>query len=177
MTDLTSTVLIPGTYRLDPARTTIELRARHVFGLGSVTAHLALRHGELVVAEPATASTARVTVDAASFSSGDATRDEHVRAPKFLDTARFPDIVVALSSAAQEDGGWSATGTLTAHGVTRPLRITAEQVTADGPDLVIRATARVDRHAHGVTAARGLAGRWMTLAITARATPVGPSPR
>ena len=119
-----------------------------------------------------TASTARVTIDAASFSSGDARRDDHVRAPKFLDTARHPDIVVELSSAAQEDGGWSATGTLTAHGVIRPLRVTAEQVTADGPDLVVRATARVDRCAHGLTAAKGLAGRWMTLAITARATAV-----
>ena len=159
-----------GTYRLDPARTTIELRAKHMFGLSGVAATFALTDGEVTVAEPAAASTARAVIDARSFSSGNPTRDEHVRAPKFLDVERHPEIVVELTSVALTGTTGTATGTLTAHGVTRPLTVAVEELTVDGEDVVLRAAAKVDRHEHGITASKGLAGRWMTLAITARAT-------
>jgi len=157
----------PGTYSLDPARTTIELRAKHMFGLAGVRATFQLTSGEVVVAEPWSASTARAVIDASSFRSGNPTRDEHVQQPKFLDVERYPEIVVDLASA--DLGAGTATGTLTAHGVTRPLQVDVEEFTADSDGLVLRGTARVDRYEHGLTASKGLAGRWMTLAITATA--------
>jgi|HubBroStandDraft_5_1064220.scaffolds.fasta_scaffold13460_3 polyisoprenoid-binding protein YceI len=160
-----------GTYRIDPERTTITLASRHMFGTGRVAATFALREATLTVGEPATASTLHAVIDAASFASSNSTRDSHVQQPKFLHVSEFPDIVVDAQSAAQAGGTWVAPATITARGVTAPATITLEAAEATGTgELTLRGSVRVDRYAHGMTKAKGLAGRWMDLTITATGT-------
>jgi len=160
-----------GIYRIDPERTTIRLASRHMFGTGKVTATFALREATLTVGDPATASRLHAVIDAASFASSNPTRDSHVRQPKFLHVTDFPDIIVDAESAAQAGGTWVAPATITARGVTAPATITLEEAETTGSDEVtLRGSVRVDRYAHGMTKAKGLAGRWMDLTITATAT-------
>ena len=55
-----------GRYHLDPTRTAVRLRTRHLFGLGGVSGTVTLREAELIIGEPITATTLRAVLDAAS---------------------------------------------------------------------------------------------------------------
>ena len=68
----TATVQIPatGTYRIDPAGSSVSFTTRHLFGLGVVRGTFGVLSGEVTIADPVTASTARAVIDAASFSGG-----------------------------------------------------------------------------------------------------------
>jgi hypothetical protein len=61
-------------------------------------------------------------------------------------------------------------GQITARGTSAPAELTITKATASEDVLQIRATTRVDRYAHGLTKAKGLAGRHLDMEITARAT-------
>ncbi|MBM7774973.1 polyisoprenoid-binding protein YceI [Actinokineospora baliensis] len=50
----------PGTYAIDPSRSAVRFRTRHVFGLLPVTGSFPLTEGRVTVAESAAGSTATV---------------------------------------------------------------------------------------------------------------------
>jgi polyisoprenoid-binding protein YceI len=58
----------------------------------------------------------------------------------------------------------------TARGTSAPAELTITEAAASDDVLQIRAATRVDRYAHGLTKAKGLAGRHLDMEITARAT-------
>jgi polyisoprenoid-binding protein YceI len=155
-----------GRYRVDPERTTVRFRTRHMFGLGGVTGTVALREGELVVGDPASATTLSAVLDAASFDTGGAKRDADVRSAKYLDASTYPDITFTCEGAHQHNEEWVATGIVTAHGVAAPVDVTLEQFNDTAGTLTLRASARIDRYAHHVTAGKGMAGRWLSLDIS-----------
>ncbi|MGH3377153.1 MAG: YceI family protein [Actinoallomurus sp.] len=149
----------PGRYEIDPERSTVTFRTRHLFGLAPVRGTVAVRAGTVEVAEPITASGVRVEIDAASFSTGNALRDGNVRSARFLDTARHP----VMTFVSEHLDGDVLTGTLTVRGVSRPVRLTIEE-SASAP-LSVHATTTVDRVAFGLTASRGMTGRHLRLDI------------
>ena len=159
-----------GYYRIDPLRTEVQFSTRHLFGLGGVTGTVKLREAELYIGDPASETTVAAELDAASFDSGSTKRDSEVRSAKFLDTDTFPDIRFTCTLVDQTDDKWVAVGVVTAHGVSEPVDLTLQQFATVDEDVALHATARVDRYAHGITAARGMAGRWLDIDITAVAT-------
>lgn len=173
MTTSTTVVTLPpaGNYIVDPRGTTVGLATRHMFNTGKVAATFTVREGSFTITEPATDSSFHAVIDAASFTSDKAKRDEQVRGPKFLHTEAHPDITVSATSMDFEDGNWTAPASVTAHGVTAPAVITLEGVdSTGGGSFTVRATMRIDRYAHGITGGKGLAGRWMDLTVAAPAT-------
>ena len=163
----TRTQLAPppaGTYRIDPDRSTVAYSGRHLFGLGGVHASFSIREGALQVADPPSASTATVVVDSASFRSGSARRDSDIRSAKFLDVASYPDIVFRCDGLRQDEHGWTASGTVTAHGTEVPVEVVVDDVRTqpDGVRLHARAE-RLDRFAFGLTQGKGMAGRYLDL--------------
>lgn len=62
---------------------------------------------------------------------------------------------------------WVVIGTVMAHGVAAPARLSVHELRDNGGELTARATTRIDRYAHLVTAGKGLAARWLTVEITA----------
>ncbi|MEP6695863.1 MAG: YceI family protein [Pseudonocardiales bacterium] len=158
---------VAGRYRVDPERTTVRLSTRHLFGLGGVTGTVRLREAEIAVGEPVTATTVRAVLDATSFDTGSARRDADVRSARFLDSATHPDITFACQGISQQNAKWVAAGTVTAHGVAAPVDLVLERLDDNGGELSLRATARVDRYAHQVTAAKGMAAQWLTVEIDA----------
>lgn len=166
---MNSTVTIPdaGRYRFDPKRGTITFRTRHLFGLGRVSGTAELRQAEMEVGYAIEQTSVRATVDAASLSTGHDRRDSAVHSPAYLDTAAHPDITFACGGLHHDGAHWIATGELTAHGVTAPLEMTVRDVERDGAELRVRATATVDRYAHGITSGKGLAARRLSLEISA----------
>lgn len=169
----------PGEFVIDPSRSEIAFSAKHQFGLGTVHGRFALRSGTIDLADPATASRVAAVADAGSFASGGGTRDRKVLSATFLDAARHPDIGFASTGAEVDAAGtWQLHGTLSARGVAAPVVFTVIKAQTSDDELTLTATATVDRYAHGITALKGLAGRYLRLTATIRAqrTPSRPAP-
>lgn len=164
----------PGTYEIDPGGSTIALRTRHLFGLGRVRGTFAVTGGRVTVdggragAEGAAAGVA-VTVAAGSVDTGNAGRDKAVRSPAFLNSGEHPEISFRSTDVGREDEAWLVQGEVTARGIPAPVDLRVAELRETPEGLMVRATATVDRYAHGMTRFKGLAARHVHLEITARA--------
>jgi len=168
---ITDTTLAPapavGHYRIDPVRTTVRFSTRHLFGLGAVSGMVRLREADFSVTKPLSA-TVHAVVDAASFDTGNPRRDRDVRSANYLDVTAYPDIAFSSQQVRLHEGKWVAVGTVTAHGVAAPVDLTLNELRhSDDGRLTLRASAKIDRYAHQVTAGKGLAARWLTVEVTA----------
>lgn len=163
----------PGTYVADPAGSSIEFRAKHLFGLGTLTGNFRIASGAIQVVSPLERSTVNATIDASSFSTGNARRDKDVRSARFLDVDRSPSITFVSTKVGLVDSTWVLEGQVTVRGKTAPVALTiAESQPVDG-GLDMVAVTRIDRYAHGVAGARGVAGRYLDLTIRLRARATG----
>src|SRR5664280_843792 len=118
LTDLT------GTYTLDPAHTRIGFVTRHAM-VTKVRGSFDEFEGTAVLngADPA-ASTATVTIKAASIDTRNAQRDEHLRSNDFLAMDDYPEITFVSTGARQvDDTTFELTGDLTIKGVTNSITI------------------------------------------------------
>ena len=163
-TPATLTTPPPGLYEIDPGHSTVTFATRHLFGLGPVRGRFAVRGGSVDVTEPVSYSGVRAEIDAASFSTGNGQRDGIVRSRRFLDTARHPEIIFI----SERFGGTALHGTLTVRGVSRPVSLSVSEATVTAGEFTVRATTRIDRTEFGVTASRGLAGRYLDMSLEVR---------
>jgi polyisoprenoid-binding protein YceI len=150
-----------GRYEIDPGQSAVRFRTRHLFGLAPVRGRFAIRSGTVGVAEPLGGSVIRADIDVASFRTRNRLRDRAVRSSRFLDAARHP--VVTFS--AERFSGPTIAGTLTVCGVTKPVTLATGEISVSPDAFTARATTRIDRTEFGVTASRGLAGRYLDLTI------------
>jgi polyisoprenoid-binding protein YceI len=167
---MTTNTPSPGTYQIDPERSVIAFRTRHLFGLGPVRGTFRLRAGEIRVDERVQASAVRATVDAASFATGNPVRDRTVKSARLLDTGQHPVLTFASSQLTQDGGRWTLRGSLVVGGSCLPVELAIEQADADGPELSVLATVGIDRYAFGVTAMKGLAARRLSCQLKIVAT-------
>ncbi|HVV07718.1 YceI family protein [Amycolatopsis sp.] len=154
-----------GTYRIDAAQSGLSFKTKHFFGLGPVRGTFRIREGELNVTDPVAGSTATATIDAASIDTGNAGRDRTVRSGQYLETDQHPDITFASTGLEQTGGTWVLHGTLTVRGTSGPLDVTLETATVEGTTLRARGHSRVDRYAFGITAMKGMTGRYLDLVL------------
>jgi polyisoprenoid-binding protein YceI len=156
-----------GHYRIDPVRTSVRFSTRHLFGLGAVTGTVKLREADFSITEHLSA-TVHAVLDAASFDTGNSRRDRDVRSARYLNVTAYPDITFSSEQIRLQEGKWAAVGTVTAHGVAAPVDLTLDELRRDDDEeLILRASAKIDRYAHQVTAGKGLAARWLTVEVTA----------
>ena len=162
--DNPATVPQLGRYEIDPGGSTLTFRTRHLFGLAPVRGAFAIRTGTIDVAEPLADSAVHAEIEAASFHTGNGQRDRAVRSARFLDAGRHPLITFRSEGIDQS----VLTGALTVCGVTRPVRLAVEAADVSPRSFTARATTRIDRTEFGVTALRGLAGRYLDLSLEVR---------
>ena len=79
--------------------------------------------GNVTIAEEPLASSVEVTIQADSFDSRDAGRDEHVRSADFLDVENHPTLTYRSTGVRIEDGDWKVDGELTIRGTTKPVTL------------------------------------------------------
>ena len=161
---LTEAIPQLGRYQIDPAGSSVTFRTRHLFGLAPVRGRFAVRGGTVDVSEPVSGSRVHAEIEAGSFRTGNPVRDAQVRSARFLATDAHP--VLAFSSEGLD--GQVLTGTLTVREVTRPVRVLTEVTGVSPGSFTARATVRIDRYDFGVTASRGLAGRYLDMTVEAR---------
>lgn len=126
-------------------------------GVGRVRGTFTLGSAELdVAADGAAASSVRAVVDAASVTTGNDQRDQHVRSADFLGVENHPRIEFTSSRVRDVDGNsFAVDGDLTIHGVTRTVTLAAEYLgavddPAGGQRAGFTATTTISRAAFGV---------------------------
>lgn len=81
------------------------------------------------------ASSVEATIDATTLNTNDDQRDAHVRSADFLDVEKFPTITFRSSKVtAAGNGDWKVEGTLTIHGVSKPVTLEVETPTQESKD-------------------------------------------
>jgi polyisoprenoid-binding protein YceI len=115
------------TFAIDPARSTIAFKVRHM--LGTAKGKFSKFSGTIVVdREHPEQSSVTVKIAVASIDTGIAKRDEHLRGELF-DVAKYPEIT--FKSRRVKRTGPSAgeiVGDLTMRGITRPITLNVQLV-------------------------------------------------
>ncbi len=115
------------TFKIDPARSTIAFKVRHM--LGTAKGNFSKFSGTIVAdRERPEQSSVTVTIDAASIDTGIVKRDEHLRGELF-NVAKFPEIT--FKSRRVKQTGTNAgeiIGDFTMHGVTRAITLNVQLV-------------------------------------------------
>jgi len=118
---------ISGDYTIDTSHSRLGFVARHAmvtkvrgsFADWSGTAHID-------TANPAD-SWVKLTIQAASVSTGVADRDGHLTSADFFDVENFPEWTFASTAVSRDGEEWTITGDLTIKDVTRPVTIEFEE--------------------------------------------------
>ena len=144
-----------GTWVIDPAHSSVEVVARHMM-ISKVRGRFAAFSGRIHVADRPEDSSVEVVLDAASISTADERRDQHLRNADFLETDTYPEITFRSTSIEPgPKGRWLVTGDLTLRGVTRSvtLDVTLEGLgeAYGGPRAAFSAEVEVNREDFGIT--------------------------
>jgi polyisoprenoid-binding protein YceI len=114
---------VPGTWLFDPPHTAIRFIAKHV-GMAHVHGRFERFEGGIQVTPDISESRVHVRIDASSITTGNNTRDTHLRSADFLDVENFPYIDFRSTRFAFKGGNkWTLQGTLTMHGVSRSVAL------------------------------------------------------
>src|SRR5262245_20869515 len=87
-----------GTWQLDPAGTSIELRAKAMWGLAKVRGRINALDGSGVVGEDGTVS-GTIVFDATSIDSKNKKRDTHLRSGDFFEVEKYPTFTYSATGA------------------------------------------------------------------------------
>ena len=115
---------VPVTYILDPHHTYPSFAADHMGGLSVWRGKFTDTTGKVVYDKEAKSGTIEVNVSIASIDFGMAKMDEHAKSPDIFDAAKYP--TATYSGKFTKFNGSAPTeaeGTLTLHGVTKPLTL------------------------------------------------------
>jgi len=121
---MATAVAAPVTYILDPHHTYPSFEADHMGGLSVWRGKFTDTTGKVVYDKEAKSGTIDITVNMNSIDFGMAKMDEHAKSPDIFDVAKYPTAVYT-GKFTKFDGATptEAEGTLTLHGVTKPLAL------------------------------------------------------
>jgi polyisoprenoid-binding protein YceI len=113
------------TFRIDPSRSTIAFKVRHM--LGTAKGNFSKFSGTIVVdRDRPEQSSVAVTIDVASIDTDIAKRDEHLRGELF-NVAKYPEITFKSRRVKQTGANTGEiAGDLTMHGVTRAITLNVQ---------------------------------------------------
>ncbi|SRR6266568_3408064 len=123
MTDLSN---VSGTWNLDVSHTRLGFSAKHAMVTTVRGAFLDFEGSLTLDGENPAASNAHVTIQGASFSSGNDQRDGHVRGEDFLDVEQYPTLTFRSTDVRSDGDDFVLVGELTIRGTTRPVEIAVE---------------------------------------------------
>ena len=117
--------LTSGTWLLDMSHSEIGFSVRHA-GISKVRGRFTDASAEARVRESLADASLHATVKTASFDSGDANRDAHVRGADFFDVEKFPEMTFRATSVEGDGEDYTLTGDLTIRGITKPVELEVE---------------------------------------------------
>ena len=124
---LSAGAMAADTYQLDPNHTYPSFEADHFGGVSTWRGKFNKSSGMVVLDRAAKTGTVDVTIDVSSVNTGNPKLDEHLQKPEFFDVAKYPTAVYKGTSIKFDgDTPSEVIGTLTMHGVTKPVNLKIE---------------------------------------------------
>jgi polyisoprenoid-binding protein YceI len=156
-TDVKSLGLEPGVYNVDPVHSNVTFIARHLVA-SKVRGHFSEFSGSITIGDTLASSSVEATVQAASISTDNEMRDNHLKSADFLEQETYPTLTFASTSVTPKGGDrYELAGDLTIKGVTKPVTFDLEFLGA-GPGMAPNSTVvgfeartEIDRRDFGVT--------------------------
>jgi polyisoprenoid-binding protein YceI len=123
-----------GTFALDAAHSHVGFAVRHMM-ISNVRGEFTKLEGS-VSYDPSRpeATTVSVTIDAASVSTHEERRDQHLKSADFFDVEAYPHLTFVSKSAKQSRNGLVLEGSLTIHGTTRDVTLSVDDITPEHAD-------------------------------------------
>ena len=151
-----SNLPFPGVYQIDPLHSNVDFVARHLVA-SKVRGSFTDFAGVITIGDTLEASTVEATVQAASVSTGNEMRDNHLRSADFLEQATHPTLTLKSTTITAKGGdNYEMVADLTIRGVTRPVTFELEYL-GTGPSMQpggtvagFEAKAEIDRRDFGV---------------------------
>ena len=157
-----------GIWRLEAAKSTVEFRARTIWGLVPVRGSFRAVEGEgEVAADGAVAGSLIIRAD--SLDTGNAKRDAHLRGKDFFDAENHPAIVVDVTGADRiGNARLRVSAELQVLGSRRPVAFDAAVLALSDSSAQLRAELVIDRHEFGLSWNQlGMVGRKVTALVVA----------
>lgn len=117
--------ITPGLWTLDMSHSEIGFTVRHA-GISKVRGRFTDASAEAKIGRSLVDASLHATVKTASFDSGDANRDGHVKGPDFFDVENFPEMTFRATSVEGDGEDYTLTGDLTIRGITKPIELEVE---------------------------------------------------
>lgn len=153
-----TTTAIPGlqtgTWTIDPSHSEVSFKVRHLM-VSKVRGTFRTFSGSITVADRFEDSTVTAEIDMTTIDTRDETRDNHLRTKDFFETDTYPTMVYNGTGVRSDGGDFIIDGTLTLHGVTKPVALAVELggINGDpwgGTRLGLTATTTINRNDFGV---------------------------
>lgn len=156
-------------YQLDPSRSSVEFAVRHFWGLMTVKGRFERFEGKFDLrVEPAV----ELTIDAASLTTKNKRRDQHLRSADFFDVEHHPEVRFVSDTAVAADGTLKLAGRLVAAGKELPLELQAT-IHSEDDELEINAETEADYRLLGMTwSPAGMLRAPVKLVVKGRLIPV-----
>jgi polyisoprenoid-binding protein YceI len=114
------TDLTPGVWNVDPSHSTIGFVARHLM-VSKVRGHFGTFSGTITIADDPLQSKVEATVDIASVTTGDDTRDGHLKSADFFDLEKNPNMTLVSTGIDPKGSNYILHTDLTVNGITKPV--------------------------------------------------------
>lgn len=104
--------LVPpvGTFEIDPVHAFVGFSAQHLVA-GRVRGHFEAVRGTVTVTEDPSASTVEASIEAASITTLNSTRDDDLRSEHYLDVKRYPTVTYRITATCELTAdAWLVTG-------------------------------------------------------------------
>jgi polyisoprenoid-binding protein YceI len=119
------------TYDIDTAHSGASFSVKHMM-VTNVTGRFSNVKGKVVIDDKNLAkSSVEATVDVTTVNTNEPKRDGHLKSPDFFDAAQFPMMTFKSSKVYKAGGVTKVDGTLTLHGVTKPVTLTLEEFSGE----------------------------------------------
>jgi polyisoprenoid-binding protein YceI len=112
--------LTPGVWNVDPSHSTIGFVARHLM-VSKVRGHFAKFDGTITVGEDPLQSKVEATVEIASVTTNDETRDGHLKSADFFDLEKNPTMTLVSTGVDKKGSDYVLHTDLTINGITKAV--------------------------------------------------------
>jgi polyisoprenoid-binding protein YceI len=117
--------LTPGTWNVDPSHSTVGFVARHLM-VTKVRGRFQSFSGVLNIAADPLQSSVDASVELASITTGDESRDTHLKSADFFDVEKNTTMTFRSTSIKPAGDDYEMTGDLTINGITKPVTFELE---------------------------------------------------
>jgi polyisoprenoid-binding protein YceI len=146
---------VQGVWQLDTAHTEIGFSVKHMM-VSRVRGRFSEFTGTVTTGPSLADSHVEVQVKVASITTGNETRDNHLRSGDFFDLENHPLMTFSSTRVVDQGSGYVVEGDLTIRGVARPVTLSVE-LGGFGPDgdggmrAGFTAVGKINRHDFGVS--------------------------